>query len=169
MMKPTPQKREAIRKACIAANPEIVELKLGCLIRPKNEEGLVNLYKFEWGDEKGEHDHFPLEVIHYTPDSETYEERELIEGELVVGFFDPFEGYVVRQDTRDWLAMDDMKEDVEILGRPIRLADVLLTGADGFGAKNVLDLTIYWNLRKDSLEDQSEETIDFIYQLLANQ
>lgn len=51
--------------------------------------------------------------------------------------------------------------------RPIRLADVLLTGEDGFWAKNVLDLIIHWNLRADSLDKQTEECISFLYQLLC--
>lgn len=66
-------------------------------------------------------------------------------------------------------------------GRPIRLADVLLAigrredrihlSCDGWFC--LLDAytsnfmrRFNWYLHKDSLEDQSEETIDFIYSLL---
>lgn len=74
-------------------------------------------------------------------------------------------------------------------GRPIRLADVLLamggelsdkgvlvnTGGDmcfmgienGFGVRNTNYPIVKWNLRKDSLEDQSPEVITFISSILG--
>jgi hypothetical protein len=69
----------------------------------------------------------------------------------------------------------------EILGRPIRLADVLLASGcntytvpkDRFHSGDLLFSgdwqtggQIVWNLRADDLEKQSEETISFIYELL---
>lgn len=66
--------------------------------------------------------------------------------------------------------------------RPIRLADVLLTvkespksifipkeaGDKGSPIRNLLEwLYENWNLRKDSLEDQSPETIEFLYKTLT--
>lgn len=80
--------------------------------------------------------------------------------------------------------------DVEILGRPIRLADVLLAIKDLYGVNSrfavnafgifyefdgewkdgdvahVKYLHMGWNLHKDSLQDQSEETIEFLYSVL---
>lgn len=63
--------------------------------------------------------------------------------------------------------------------RPIRLADVLLAIDDkssrerytvdclgGFKKVGTKWIICNWNLRKDSLEEQSEETVAFIYDLL---
>lgn len=77
------------------------------------------------------------------------------------------------------------KDEVTVIGRPIRLADVLLAvgeaarevsyfvDSDGnfhewFAPKGRLDLrTIaHWNLREDDLSKQSEETIEFLASLL---
>jgi hypothetical protein len=75
---------------------------------------------------------------------------------------------------------------VSILGRPIRLADLLLAihthwpdsgvSIDAFKGA-FLDSSglhcetngeaVYWNLRADDLREQSEETIEFFYDLLA--
>jgi hypothetical protein len=57
------------------------------------------------------------------------------------------------------------REDVP--GRPIRLADVLLVGEDQLWAKNVLDLITLWNLKDDNLDNQSEETKQFLINLLT--
>ncbi len=69
----------------------------------------------------------------------------------------------------------------EIIGRDIRIADVLLaTGwkfninycdVDIMGSEGVClyDLLSEWNLLKDSLEDQSEECISFLHGLLADE
>lgn len=71
----------------------------------------------------------------------------------------------------------------KILGRPIRLADVLIPLARKLGAHRptinyTIDKIIFnggapwnpsWNLLKDSLSDQSEETVNFIYELLKNE
>jgi len=176
------QKLEEVKQKICEIIPEIKELKNGCQIRPKNQEGLDKLYKFEWGDDKGEHEHFPVTILEYTPHSETYEERELIEGKMVVGWDDPFGAYVVRHDARDFLFIDDDEEDIEILGRDIRLADVLRaignTGAlkinnlGGFSWftdnewKNIA--TPRWDLSKDRIDDQSPECIDFIHSLICN-
>lgn len=65
-------------------------------------------------------------------------------------------------------------DDIKILGREIRLADVLLAMKSLkerkwtdqawliTGSKDDCN----WNLLKDSLTDQSEETIEFLYELL---
>lgn len=184
---------EAVRNKIIEANPEIIELKAGCLIRPKNEYGMEKLYKFKWDDANGEHDHFPLEVLYYVEDSESYEERELIEGELVVGFNDPFGHYITRSDARDWLGLDDIEEDIEIIGRRIGLADVLIAIEESIGESDdvcvvssvgnigVFDYSILpetnffdyykqninWNLKSDDLSLQSPETIEFLHGLLC--
>lgn len=62
----------------------------------------------------------------------------------------------------------------EILGRDIHLADVLyaitITDSEAMAEKVAGDLTFQsinsWNLLKDSLKDQSEETLEFLANLL---
>jgi hypothetical protein len=66
----------------------------------------------------------------------------------------------------------------KIIGRPIRLADVLLAigkvglkahiNQDGyFPTKSGNTTTLnYWNLRTDDLTQQSDECIDFLYMIL---
>lgn len=66
---------------------------------------------------------------------------------------------------------DAVSKSFEILGRPIRLADVLLVLKDKVGAsqnvtKLVYGIGIYWRMKKDDLRDQSPECIDFLYSLL---
>lgn len=81
-----------------------------------------------------------------------------------------------------------MGEAMEIIGRPIRLADVLLAfgyvnsqeaegvdfWVDSAGIVNGLvgdfhngEGQIYWNLKDDNLSHQFPETIDFLYQFLG--
>lgn len=71
-------------------------------------------------------------------------------------------------------------DEFKVFGRLIRLADVLLAISDcknflalwaragKFGIVNRFD-KVYWNLRADDLEKQSEETINFLYELLERQ
>lgn len=146
------EKLELIRKACIKANPSIMELGFGCEV--------------EWRDEKA-----TLTGQVFT-DSESKERYYSITPSLKgVDTFSEKDGY--------W----------KILGRPIRLADVLLAihaqtadrkvtgfwtvvGENGEFAKLMLhegeleNCNIAWNLLKDDLRQQSEETVDFLYDLL---
>ena len=59
----------------------------------------------------------------------------------------------------------------EIIGRPIRLADVILALRtsnihEDDWKEELCRLTNKWDARKDSLDEQSEETISFLYELL---
>jgi hypothetical protein len=122
-----------IREKCIAANPEIMELKFGC------EVGTVT-------------------------GSEGY-----------------LRGPILRKsgpgfDT-EWGYFNPISPNVDVLGRPVRLADVLVAYIH-FGAPaqivadakkhldNELQIVFSWNLRADDLEKQSDETISFLYDLL---
>jgi hypothetical protein len=135
-------KLDTIRRKCIEANPEIVELRFGCKLR---------------------HDSGDM----YT---------------------------VVRKERGDWIKTLELGDDdsvmlkfCEILGRPIRLADVLLAmrvehseysvSSAGYFEEwslnqppDVFHLTANssarWNLVEDDLTKQSEQTIDFLYELL---
>jgi hypothetical protein len=77
---------------------------------------------------------------------------------------------------------DDSLEPLQAF-RPIRLADVLLAIPNQYGQKlstgyisgdrinvsleaDTLDVVAYWNLRKDDLTEQSDECINFLYELL---
>lgn len=58
------------------------------------------------------------------------------------------------------------------IGRPIRLADVLLMIDSIGGIEHVNDnlmliIRVYWDLKNDSLDLQLNSTIDFIYSLLT--
>jgi len=56
----------------------------------------------------------------------------------------------------------------EILGRPIRLADVLLA-MDDLMHELCLDVVTKWNLEKDDLTHQSPETINFLHKILVGE
>ena len=58
-------------------------------------------------------------------------------------------------------------EALEILGRDIRLADVLLAMGAKENWEDLIRGKNSWNLKNDSLDQQSPETIAFLYQLLC--
>jgi hypothetical protein len=134
---------EFIRQKCIEASPEIVELKFGCQVQWQGTKFVFN------GD--------------ISTDNTDYH----LAGKRQIG--------VVGRN--DYLS----EKDCEIVGRPIRLADVLLAmdkfassaiHVDNHGcfffasAHDVLAPTKAWNLRNDDLNEQSEETINFLADLL---
>lgn len=135
------QQIEAIRAACVAANPEIVELKFGCAF----------LWKEKLNDKE-----------EYAALFENWKSRtdDTIRCLMTLGQ----QGIVEKSHI------------VKILGRPIHLADILLAmwigefdseAALKIEQEKVHQLVVMWNLRKDSLEDQSPETISFIHHLLT--
>lgn len=144
------QNIETIRQACIKANPEIVELKFGCRIEDfmYGQAVIVGIEKY-----KGESDCY-------------YQ------------FYDKI--------PEPKLNLSPQNFNWTIIGRPIRLADVLLVipenhslsiGILGYFENWILVegdtyklkhfKGIKWNLLKDSLEEQSEETLTFISNLLT--
>lgn len=138
----TQDKLQAIREKCIKANPEIVELKPGCSVI--------------YGSEPDE----PRPVVIGQPYTVEF-------GKV----FNPWN-------------RDDGGELVEVLGRPVTLADVLLAigiserahafNLDVYGGwafmfwsrKDGYSKNVKYDLRADSLEDQSPETIDFIHSII---
>lgn len=71
--------------------------------------------------------------------------------------------------------LNNQHTETEILGRDIRLADIiqaLMLTKKWLGAslenqcRDYFNILIQYNLRQDRLEDQSPETIEFIYNLL---
>lgn len=134
------QKIEDIRKQAIASNPEIVELQTGCHILWKTK-GL------------------PL--------------GGLVLWENCAG------NYLIRVEGTQATTTIKKSAIQKIIGRPIGLQDVLLaickTKAGGLYAIDAHGTFVYngedsccdWNLHKDSLDEQTEETVDFIYQLIV--
>ncbi len=140
---------EQIRKKCIEANPEIVELKFGCEV----EGGFI----YSWTN-----------------------------GVLVWLISQLGKGTQMQIPKEDFVKY-------KIIGRPIRIADVLLAIqenvehynediivlVDGFiGFRPSEDRKYHdailkgnsgcnWNLKDDNLDNQSKETINFIHNLLC--
>lgn len=155
---------EKVRAAVIASVPEIMELTFGCEIRK------VFWYKTEKDKKAGNVDW--METGHH-------------EGGR--------EGVIVKDGRADFLPMwvdygDQLDFSIgpndivsfEILGRPIRLSDVLraISSLDlrffdhchltlGGTVCLMTGKDIYWNLTKDDLNLQSQETIDFLAELLT--
>jgi len=64
-----------------------------------------------------------------------------------------------------------IKDSCKIIGRPIHLADIVLTWTQSDRAAieipSVLtNLVFHWNLENDNLDNQSKKTINFIHSLL---
>lgn len=141
---------QLIREKCIAANPEVVKVDVGC-------EVIV-----------GDLRHTIYEVSR--------------EGVYAAYLNRPFPSDLEANDFYDCEFSGETK-DLQIIGRPIRLADVLLA-AEAKTDYGDRDLKVYlhysfhevviqwgridirWVLRSDDLEKQSEETINFLYELL---
>lgn len=137
---------EIIRKACIKANPEIMEIKRGCI---------VNLNK-QWIDPE----FWDKDFIIYKTEADKF----------------AVTGKHQKSDIGVWLDKSDISE---ILGREIRLSDVLLalqgkeeTDSWQFYLPDILWISFkrggafQWDLTHDNLELQSEETINFLSELL---
>jgi hypothetical protein len=147
-------KLEAIRQACIEANPEIVELKFGCEIEWKGERAFLTGDTYVLGDVAG---------------GSAVQKKFWVANRSIRGV-DSF-----REGNGDW----------GIIGRPIRLCDVLLA-IDKSVVKEAYSFKMYangymwlenipdggtrqdaiYNLRADDLTQQSEECISFLYELL---
>lgn len=151
-----------LKEVIIKANPEIKELKFGCRIEN------VKVYS------------------DITTRMEGYPD-----GIIIKDLRDPDHLYlsVDSGDQQEYLIRADEKCEFEIIGRDIRLADVLL--AMNADKENIwgyyLDLNgklveeyeyefgmelnptnFQWNLKDDNLDNQSEETKEFLYELLVN-
>lgn len=126
----------AVREAVIKAMPEVLELKFGCEILVETSRAGIQ----------------KTTITNFMSAG----------GFMTLNFGPILEGKIT-----------------EILGRPIRLADVLLAIEhqinnislngpifDRAAEIPMADILNRWNLRKDSLEDQSEETIEFLYPIL---
>jgi hypothetical protein len=161
-----------IRQKCIAANPDIVALDFGCEV-----SGNIGM---------AEYLNDPFVVVGPTSvckKHKRYNERCSAEENGC----ETSNAIVVKWGNEEGWGTHTVKEGEagKILGRPIRLADVLLAfSVEHFPKRDdilaIVDvqaaLDIYWakvkdiirrfDLRADDLEKQPEETVDFIYSLL---
>lgn len=160
-------KQNYIREKCIAANPSIMDLVFGCEVRIKIGDDLYDsIGKVEYACGKCQKHKF-----YKNCSDDCYSEGRIDDAvSVLVDDEEEPKEYVLLQDGKDF----------EIIGRPIRLADVLLAigrrsdtwNISGDGYFNILDVAqnwqrkASWNLRADSLSDQEPEIIDFIYELL---
>lgn len=160
-----PQQRQAIREACIQANPSILELKFGCKISFNASTNPIN-HKYE-----------NVEISCVGKD-EFYDDKK-----YNIAFYSFSEKFVFHPYLPNLIGY-------KILGRDIRLADVLLMFAEkkldllaspSFQKKGFAVILpspesklrerpeptyCYWNLLNDSLDLQSDTTIEFLYQLI---
>lgn len=157
------QRLEAIRQKIVEANPEIMELKFGCWLW-MNATNLAQ----------------PLMKLCYINNPIEYPD-----GNAGCRFIDEKGNVKFFHDMHEWdITGDEPEYDVEIIGRPICLADVLLAASkvklfvasngglcqwtedeNRYGEMRAFAL---WNLRKDSLDAQSEECISFLHSLLCS-
>lgn len=143
------EKLNAVREAVIKAVPGIMELKFGCHIKVNLSEG-----GGEIATAIGKTPH----LVHWT--------------------------WAEHHENKGSFVGTEMDDRIIILGRPIRLADVLLAirlcrhevtfdfqiEPQNFAiCCDTLEedtRVVFWNLHKDDLSLQSEETIDFLYSLI---
>lgn len=156
---------EKIRQAVIKANPEIMELKPGCLLDLHAGEsyGLVEIHREISVCKKHKK---------YREECGAEEDGCSVE-DAVFG--------TSGNDECWWqftLKVSEIKP-YQILGRPIRLADVLAALNERYpdyklhhsaveGSHELAKLLKLYNLKDDNLENQSEETIAFLASLLSN-
>lgn len=131
------EKLAFIRAKCIEANPEIVELKFGCLVRCMDYVGMEDTRRYAGVIWDRENDCYVQKVI----------------------------------DSKEQLFTMDFRH--EIIGRPIRLADIILLLCNGKQEEiefiedyHLTELLQRWNLRKDDLNEQDEAAISFLYDVL---
>lgn len=168
------QQLEAIRAACIKANPEIVELKFGCGLYVETLEG------YGGHDVINQHRRVTAEQCHI----------EQLPNYLVGAYFGE-RGYIQADSKkiagRRGAILPNVFKIVEIIGRPIRLADVMLAMRESFTEAGAASGTstfetfvkaiavvagggkgaTSWNLRQDDLAKQSDECVAFLAQLLG--
>lgn len=160
------QKLEAVRQACIKANPEIVELKFGCEFRAGTSTMLYT------DTESYAVNNIGFLRAHFC--SKEYP-RNAWEGERRESPTSMHSGKDIESLLKESIsaskAFSNTYPSVEIIGRPIRLSDVILALRtsnihEDDWKEELCRLTNKWDARKDSLGEQSEETISFLYELL---
>lgn len=153
-----------IRECAIRANPEIVELKFGCEI------------KMLWGDYHGENAWVEYKCgkcrkhkLSKNCRDTCYDDGDIDDAVSVVQY--------PEDEPKEWVLLSDGK-DYEIIGRPIRLADVLLAIRGDLTSKEqefdiykqvIITIVGMWIKNPDDLSLQNKETIEFISNLLKSE
>lgn len=154
------QNLELIRQKCIEANREIMELKFGCEI-----DGTIGM------DEYFNQPYIVYGNTWICKKHKTYRVECMAEEDGCSGE----NGVEVRCGTEEdgWneIRLEESKVGT-IIGRPIRLSDVLLAIEKAFEnrlgvSQRKFETLEKWNLRNDDLNDQSGETINFLAELFA--
>ncbi len=149
-MTPREQKIERVREACVKVNGEIVELKFGCQV-------IIDDYLP------------PYNVQRLTENAKYYSfgVSARIESGAEIG-----DERVRTMTYKSFYSFEIDK--VKIIGRPIRLADVLLAmqaiaSPEDATFENLVYrvCTVHWNPRADDLTLQSDPTIDFLDEVLG--
>jgi hypothetical protein len=145
----------AIRQLCVKANPEIMELKPGCVLDLNCGEsyGWMTIHQITNVCKK--HKKYREEC--------GIEENGCSNEEAMFGTSGYDEGWWTHT-----IKVADIKPH-QIIGRPIRLADVLLVLFDTKGEAErgfILTVVADWNLRADTLDEQSDECVAFLAGLL---
>ena len=144
-------KIKEIRDACISANPSILDLKFGCE---------VNMIDIEDEREMAPPRRFPAICVSRREDR----------GWWFMSKMCMDDAFFIDNHPLD-LAQVDMK----IIGRPIRLADVLLAIGEKYKGREInyyktnefSVLISRYNLLKDDLNLQEEDTINFLHLILC--
>lgn len=136
-----------IRKACVLSNPDILKLEFGCDVeyKPLRELRIPDRYGKYIGDGRGKDS-----VNIWFNGAETGSQK-------------PYTVFL-------------KGKDIEILGRKIGLADALLVSRFGWArnrktrnielGQDCAEVISLWNLEKDDLTLQSDQTLSFLHSLL---
>ncbi len=157
-----------IREACVKVNPEIMELKFGCVVQRECDCGLVCKSRVRYVQEGIEYGNGKSRGV-------TIDHME--DSCMGVGV-----SIMVRDLPSSW---NKETWGYEIIGRDIRLSDVLYALHKNYGVSHNMIISCLdsgrfydndeghsyylknvWNLLKDRLEDQSDECISFLVDLL---
>ena len=157
---------EEIRKKCIEANEDIVALKFGC------EVNTNFLYKGSPAPFNPEGKNMRMEIKNRRI---VFIKQQNATTKIGMDFYVLFDDgdHIEQYSERGEL------EDIKIIGRPIRLSDILAT-LPKYASRGILrdsvnkveihedasEIIWFWNLKKDNLEHQSKETIKFLHNLL---
>lgn len=155
------EKLKRIKEKCAGANQGIMELKFGCEI----EMLFGPSYDPDYG----------IAII--LAECGVCSKHKRCNGEKDTCDMDTGFMCLKGSDEDGWCTFEVKSTDkYKILGRPIRLADILLAIDKQYpgnfatvasnGWLHYGDKRCFYDLRADDLEKQSEETIEFLYQLL---
>lgn len=165
-------KYEQLKQVIQAANPEIMELKFGCEVNLDTGES------YGFGEIVREISICPKHKRWATCENNGFECSDEMENGFII-FTGNDEYYWERTVKKSEI------KDYQILGRPIRLADVLLALQNNVRTENgirMMDIKgtfalsdatnhvlMRWNPKDDNLDHQSEECKEFLIKLLVHE